>query len=185
MNKPPFFVPPAALLQTLTQALPPPPDWLQDELRNRLVLLLNHVLMQEPPAMERLRRQQGKTVHLVWGAQSLNLQASPAGLLALAAAGGEPDLCFTVFSPSVWTLLQSAWAGQKPAIDIQGDAQLATDVNWLVDHVRWDVEEDLSRFTGDAVAHSLVTAVKAVAQGLRQFVVKRQPDNAPVFRSPS
>ncbi|MDD2536003.1 MAG: hypothetical protein PHW78_05450 [Macromonas bipunctata] len=66
MNKPPFSLPPLGGLQTLLDTLPPPPPWLQAELHNRLVLLLNHVLMQEPAATERLKRQCGKTVQVHW-----------------------------------------------------------------------------------------------------------------------
>jgi ubiquinone biosynthesis protein UbiJ len=39
-------------------------------------------------------------------------------------------------------------------VRIEGDVQLAAEVNWLVDHVRWDMEEDLSRLMGDAPAHA-------------------------------
>ena len=35
-----------------------PPEWMVDELQNRVVLFLNHVLMQEPQAQDRLRRPQ-------------------------------------------------------------------------------------------------------------------------------
>lgn len=38
----------------------------------------------------------------------------------------------------------------KPAVSIEGDVQLAAEVAWLVDNLRWDVEEDLSRLIGDA-----------------------------------
>ena len=62
MNKPPFSLPPVELLQQLASRLPAPPAWLRAELHNRLVLLLNHVLQQEPQAMDRLRRQQGKAL---------------------------------------------------------------------------------------------------------------------------
>ncbi|MFD2376975.1 hypothetical protein ACFSTJ_05275 [Ottowia pentelensis] len=43
------------------------PDWLVDELQHRLVLFLNHVLMQEPEAQARLARQSGRVVKLQWG----------------------------------------------------------------------------------------------------------------------
>lgn len=36
-----------------------PPAWVVDETLNRLVLFLNHVLMSEPEAMQRLARQKG------------------------------------------------------------------------------------------------------------------------------
>ena len=47
--------------------------------------------------------------------------------------------------------------------------QLAADVNWLVDHVRWDIEEDLARIVGDAPAHALGTVARRMAKVLQQF----------------
>ena len=60
--------------------------------------------------------------------------------------------------------------GERPAVRVEGDVQLAADVNWLVDHLRWDIEEDLSRVIGDAPAHALARAARDAAQALQQFV---------------
>lgn len=169
MTKPPFLFPPVEALRGLAGGLPPPPAWLQSELRSRLVLLLNHVLMQEPQAMDRLRRQQGKTVHAAWNGVDLWWQASAAGLLAVAAPSAEPDLRLRLTEASPWSLAQAVLAGRKPAVDIQGDVQLAAEVAWLVDNVRWDVEEDLARLLGDAAAHTLVGAARTLAGGLKGF----------------
>jgi ubiquinone biosynthesis protein UbiJ len=43
--------------------------------------------------------------------------------------------------------------GDKPSIRIEGDVQFAAEINWLVDNVKWDVEEDLARLIGDVPAH--------------------------------
>ena len=56
---------------------------------------------------------------------------------------------------------------------IEGDVQLAAEVNWLVDNLRWDMEEDLSRLMGDAPAHALMQGVRGMGQALRQFVGAR------------
>ena len=57
-----------------------PPAWAIDEAQHRLVLLLNHVLMQEPQAQARLARVKGRTVRVQWRTLSLQFQATPAGL---------------------------------------------------------------------------------------------------------
>ena len=62
--------------------------------------------------------------------------------------------------------------GDRPAVRIEGDVQFAAEVNWLVDHVRWDVEEDLSRLIGDAPAHALGNMGRAIADALRNLVSK-------------
>jgi ubiquinone biosynthesis protein UbiJ len=58
-------------------------------------------------------------------------------------------------------------------VQIIGDVQLAAEVNWLVDHVRWDVEDDLARVIGDVPAHTLGNGVRRVVGALRQFVGDR------------
>jgi ubiquinone biosynthesis protein UbiJ len=47
---------------------------------------------------------------------------------------------------------------------------LAADINWLVDHVRWDIEEDLSRVLGDEMAHQCVAMAKRVFTALKGFL---------------
>ncbi len=172
MNKPPFSLPSAELLQQLAARLPAPPAWLRAELHNRLVLLLNHVLQQEPQAMDRLRRQQGKRLQLNWGSIELVLQPTPAGLLALSQPGESSDLQLRVAEASPLSLAQTVLAGGKPPVEIQGDVQLAAEVAWLVDNLRWDLEEDLSRLIGDAPAHKLAAAGRALVQGLRGFLLQ-------------
>ena len=150
-----------------------PPDWLRAELRNRLVLALNHVLMQEPAAMQRLARHKGKGVRMVWGAFDLVLRTTPAGLWATDSAPAiEPDLTLTVQSQDPKAMVQAFLAGAKPAVDIQGDVQLAAEVAWLVDNVRWDAEEDLAHVLGDGPAHIVVAQAQRMLGLLKGFLQK-------------
>ena len=150
-----------------------PPPWVVDETQHRVVLLLNHVLMQEPEAMTRLARQKGQVVLMQWRQFNMKLLATPAGLLDRAEPHAPADLTLTVTDESPIQLAQAVFRGTKPGVRIEGDVQLAAEVNWLVDHVRWDLEEDLSRIVGDAPAHGLVQAGRTLAQALQQFVGKR------------
>ncbi|MCX7662597.1 MAG: hypothetical protein N2Z61_02445 [Tepidimonas fonticaldi] len=178
MTEPPIFFRPRP--GTGPWRLPTPPAWLLDEARNRIVLLLNHVLQQEPEAMQRLRRQAGKWVRVRWGrgepaagAGDIGLVVciSPAGLLESAADDVRADLVLAIDEPSPLTLAGKLARGDKPAVAIEGDVQLAADVAWLVDNVRWDVEEDLARLMGDAMAHTLVQTARSAASALRAWVV--------------
>jgi len=147
-----------------------PPAWMVEEMQRRLVLTLNHVLQQEPEAQARLKRQAGRVVEAHWRVFSVRLQATAAGLLDLAPVTQNPDLTLTLTDESPFALLQSAIRGEKPGVRIAGDVQLAAEVQWLVDHVRWDLEEDLARIFGDAPAHAVATAGRRMAQALRGFV---------------
>jgi ubiquinone biosynthesis accessory factor UbiJ len=155
-----------------------PPVWAVQEAQRRIVLLLNHVLQQESQAMERLARQKGRVVLFQWREFSFKLQLTPAGLLDLAAVDTPTDLTLAVTEPSPAALVQAALAGEKPPVRIEGDVQLAAEVNWLVDHVRWDAEEDLARLIGDAPAHGLVQAALRVLDALRSWLKQARPGAA-------
>lgn len=162
---------PFLLFESLAQSVGAnfqPPAWAVDEVQRRIVLLLNHVLMQESAATNRLARQKGSVVLVQWRGFFVRFLITPAGLLDLAGANAKPDLSLTATDSSA-VIAQSILRGDKPAIRIEGDVQLAADVNWLVDHVRWDVEDDLSRVIGDAPAHALGQVARRMAQVLRRF----------------
>ena len=146
-----------------------PPAWLVREIQNRIVLTLNHVLQQEPEAMERLKRQTGKAAQIEFAPWTLCVQTTPAGLLELAAPERVADLTLTV-QDDMASLSAKLAKGEKPLTQIAGDVQLAAEINWLIDHVRWDFEEDLAKLVGDATAHNIGQALRAAAGGLRRFV---------------
>ena len=152
---------------------PQPPQWLVHEVQQRLVLFLNHILMQEKEAMDRLVRQKGRVARVQWRSYSLALVITPAGLFNVAPDTATPDLRLEVTQTSPLTLAQGVLRGDKPAIRIEGDVQLAAEINWLVDHVRWDVEDDLARVIGDAPAHTVASVAGRAAHALRQFVGAR------------
>ena len=164
----PFSFPGGIFARILESAQPP--QWLVSEVQHRVVLFLNHVLMQESVAMERLTRQSGRVVQVKWRSIQLALKITPAGLLDLADADETPDLRVQVVDESPLALARDVLQGDKPSIRIDGDVQFAAEIQWLVDHVRWDVEEDLARIVGDTPAHWLAQAGQRIAAALRQFV---------------
>ncbi|MEJ7687543.1 MAG: hypothetical protein WKG52_11400 [Variovorax sp.] len=150
-----------------------PPPWAVHEVQHRTVLFLNHVLQQEPEAQQRLVRQQWRVVQFEWRFISMKFVATPAGLLDLAAQDAVPELTLAVTEASPFGLARAAFQGDKPDVRIDGDVQLAAEVNWLVDHVRWDVEDDLARVVGDVPAHTIARVARRVVAALRQFVGQR------------
>ena len=149
-----------------------PPAWVVDEGQQRLVLFLNHVLMQEKQARDRLLRKKGRIVHIRWGLFAIDLIVTPAGLVDRAPPSSAPDLLLSVAAESPVTVLQSVLAGKPPPVKIEGDVQLAAELGWLAENLRWDVEEDLSRLIGDAPAHAMAEAGRRLLAGLRQFLAQ-------------
>lgn len=156
-----------------------PPQWLVHETQHRLVLFINHVLMQEPAATARMAQQSGQVARIQWRSLSLALQVTPAGLFDLAPEGAEANLRLEVTQASPLQLAQTALSGARPAVRIAGDVRLAADLQWLADNVRWDVEEDLARVLGDVPAHTLASMARRAAQALRQFVGARRAQASP------
>lgn len=152
----------------------------------RLTLLLNHVLASEPAASHRLKSHQGRVIVVEldrWPAllpplPPLAFNVTPAGLLEWSefGAGSEPgasnpaDLTVRVDASNPALMLLRGVAGERPRIDIAGDAGFATDVNWLFENLRWDMQEDLARLVGDAPARELGRFGATVASAMRAAV---------------
>ncbi|OJX33753.1 MAG: hypothetical protein BGO74_08485 [Burkholderiales bacterium 68-12] len=157
---------------------PQPPQWVVHETQHRLVLLLNHVLMQEDAATQRLLPRRGRVVRVQWRQFFLALQVTPAGLFDLAPEARVPDLRLEVTETSPLGLAQAALRGERPAVRIDGDVQFAGDIQWLADNLRWDLEDDLARLLGDVPAHALASAAGSAVQALRGFLQARAPGGA-------
>jgi len=176
---------PAAMLDAL-------PNLLAPAVLERLTLVLNHVLRAEPAAVARLQPHAGRTLSLRlanWPAllpapPALAWRVTPAGLLewcclegagthaaADAPAGAAPataaELRIEVDAGNPAALFARALAGERPTVQVEGDAALAADIGWLLQNLRWDVAADLERFFGPVVAHQLHQAGRALARGLR------------------
>ena len=147
-----------------------PPAWVVSETQQRLVLFLNHVLMQEKEAQDRLARKKGSVLHIRWGLFALDLLITPAGLLDKANADAKPDLLIALSVDSPLVLMQSVMAGKPPPVKIEGDVQLAAELGWLAENLRWDFEEDLSRVLGDIPAHAMADAARRIGQAVKSFL---------------
>ncbi|SHF60728.1 ubiquinone biosynthesis protein UbiJ [Lampropedia hyalina DSM 16112] len=156
------------LFSGLEKTLTPPP-WLVHEVQHRVVLLVNHVLQQEPQAQERLATQRGKAVFISWRQFHMQVKITPAGLLDLDEDHATNHLLLEITETSPSALARDAIHGQKPPIRIAGDVQLASELNWVIDNVRWDLEDDLARLIGDVPAHKVSNVARRVAQELRGF----------------
>ena len=162
---------PFSFLQSIASRFQPP-TWVVEETQQRMVLFLNHVLMQEKEAQDRLARKKGSVLHVRWGLFAIDLCITPAGLLDRAAPFAKPDLQISVAAESPAIVVQSVLAGKAPPVKIEGDVQLAAELGWLAENLRWDVEEDLSRVVGDISAHALADAGRRVITALKSFLAR-------------
>ena len=162
----------------------------------RIVLLVNHVVAAEPQAMQRLRAHAGKTIRIEfegWPAMlpalsPMAFRITPPGLVEWLeeAAPTTPDLRVGVAVPNPALALAKLIVGERPAISVDGDAAFASDVNWLIENLRWDVQDDLARIVGDAPAREIARFGSAVAKALRdgarkldEFARRAKPRDEP------
>jgi ubiquinone biosynthesis protein UbiJ len=149
-------------------------------LAERLTLVINHVLASEPTATEKLRPHASRTVSLTlahWPSllpppPALAWRVTPAGLMEWCGADGvaSPDLSLRVDLANPAAVVARALTGNPPAVQIEGDAQLAADMGWLLQNLRWDVAADLERLFGPVVAHQLHQGGVMLARGVRAAV---------------
>jgi ubiquinone biosynthesis protein UbiJ len=143
----------------------------------RLTLILNHVLSSESEATKRLMPHAGRCIDLQltdWPTlmpplPPLVFGVTPAGLLEWQEDGpaGVPDLRITLDAGNPARLLAEGLAGRRPPVEIAGDAQLATDIGWLIENLRWDVRDDLARIVGPLPAQEIARLGGLLAAGLR------------------
>ena len=144
----------------------------------RVTLLVNHVLMSEPVATQRLRPHAGRRIRLHFDGwpgllPPLPVTAfvvTPAGLLEWNAADAatEPDLRVNIDASNPALAMAQALAGARPKVDVSGDAAFAADLNWLFDNLRWDVQDDLARVVGQAPAREIARVASGIAAGMRE-----------------
>lgn len=127
---------------------------------------VNHVLRGSPLALERLRPHAGRTVAFHVGPVVLALTVQSTGEVAAAVPGASRDLEVRI-SPFLVPRLAAREEAAFGEIGMEGDAALAEDVSFLVRHLTWDVEEDLSRVVGDIAAHRIVGAARGLARWSR------------------
>lgn len=146
----------------------------------RLTLLLNHVLAAEPVATARLAVHAGAAVQVEFAGWPSLLPALPVVAYRITPAGlvewlGDerleaPSLRIEVDASNPARALAEAIGGVRPGVVVSGDAALAGDVQWLIDNLRWDVEDDLAAIVGPTAAHAIGRVGRAIAGGVREMV---------------
>lgn len=182
--------------------LPSPIQWLAPAVLARLVLLLNHVVASEPQASARLKPHAGRVIDIRWATGTagvlpaflgrvfqgeatlppIRLLITPAGLLESVAEGASPaspspstgqGLTLTVQLGDPIDLLKRAVRGERPEVNIEGDANLAEVASWMMKNLRWDIQDDVARFLGNTPAEVL----RKVGEGIREALQRWRPGN--------
>ena len=123
---------------------------------------INHLLQREDWARQRLLPFAGRIAHLAVPPAAVTLAVTAAGEVA-AAENVEPDVTLRVAAGSLLEVLRDPQAAASKT-QVTGDGDFAEAISYLFTHLRWDVEEDLSKVVGDVAAHRIASFGRDVAQ---------------------
>jgi ubiquinone biosynthesis protein UbiJ len=126
-----------------------------------LASALNHLLEAEPWARARLAPFSGETVAIAAAPlPELRLSILVDGRVAPAAGdAAQPSLTLALGANAFAAVVRGEEHLMR-AVEVTGNARLASEVMLLVRHLRWDAEEDLSRLVGDIAARRMVALAR-------------------------
>jgi ubiquinone biosynthesis protein UbiJ len=127
-----------------------------------VIAFINHLLAEEQWARDKLAPFAGQRVRVTAPAlPDLAFAVATDGMLE---AAGEGDADLTIgLSPAALPTLLTRDESVLQTITFSGDAELAGTLQFLFRHLRWEVEEDLSRVVGDVAAHRIASTGRAFA----------------------
>lgn len=145
---------------------------------------LNHLLAGADWARARLAPFAGRTLRLAAAPLDLALVVDDEGYVA---TSGATDFDVTIKLPAATPLrvLEGPEAALRDA-RIEGSADFANTLGFVLRNLRWDYEEDLSKVVGDIAAHRISTrlgglfrwqqqAARNLAENLAEYFTEEQP----------
>lgn len=112
---------------------------------------------------------------------TIRFVVTPAGLFEQVQQRDNPDtgtgesatahLTLTIQLLDPLTMAARALKGERPEVNIDGDAALAEVASWLMKNLRWDVEDDVARWMGPTPAQLL----RSVTGGIKQAIERWRP----------
>lgn len=141
-------------------------------LESAFVAALNHLLVAEPWARARLAPFAGESCELRAAAlPGLRFRIAEDGTVAPTDDGARVALTLMLGAQVLPAVLRGEEHFMR-AVEVSGNARLASEVLFLVRHLRWDVEEDLANWVGDALAHRVLLAAGGLAAWQRQAAAR-------------
>ncbi len=116
---------------------------------------INHLLRRASWARERLMPHARKVARFELIPFSITLVILDSGEVAYAPADSSADAVFQL-TPGIAIRMLAGHADAWQRAQVIGDTALARDILYLAQNLRWDAEEDLSRFIGDIAAHRVI-----------------------------
>ncbi|MCP4955658.1 ubiquinone biosynthesis accessory factor UbiJ [Photobacterium aquimaris] len=143
---------------------------------------LNQLVKDDADSQRRLSRLRGKVISVTLNEFGKTLYFIFSQQIdVLAAYEGEVDCQLALNLSVLPELRQQANLTQLIKADklsLEGDLQLAQHFSSLLSGLKPDIEEKLSHYSGDIVAHTMVCGVKSSGKFIQQRLLKRQQNLA-------
>ncbi|MBK9246476.1 MAG: SCP2 sterol-binding domain-containing protein [Burkholderiales bacterium] len=127
--------------------------------------VLNHMLAREPWARAALAPFAGRSARLQAAPFSVQLGIAADG--GFAADAGAPTVTIGVDAAALPRVLLEPKAALRN-VRLDGDAEFAQALSGVLQRLRPEPEEELSRFVGDAAAVRIVAVLRAALAGIRE-----------------
>lgn len=128
---------------------------------------LQHLTNQNAWSRPHLQSFAGKTVSFDFVLTKANLLILEDGSLALGGETASPEANIHL-PPSLALRIISGDEHAKMLIKIDGDTHLATELSKVLQMMRWDIEEDLSKVVGDIGAYKIGEVSKKAFASMKQ-----------------
>ena len=135
---------------------------------------LQHITSQNQWSKPHLALFSGKTICFDFVLAKANIIILEDGSLAIAGdSEGEtasPEASIHL-PPSLALRILAGDEAAKMQFKVEGDTHLATEFSKVLQNMRWDMEEDLSKITGDIAANKIASATKNIFGEAKQQTI--------------
>jgi ubiquinone biosynthesis protein UbiJ len=151
---------------------------------------VNHLLAQEAWARAKLLPHTGKVAVLDAGLLVVRLKVAADGMLESATAEDVATVTIRVALSDMAVIMQNRERAFS-YVKIEGDADFANTISQLSQGLRWEAEDDLSKFVGDIAANriaggarSALSTVKSLHQSVTENVAEYFLEEKPMLIRP-
>ncbi len=128
---------------------------------------LQHITDQNTWSRQHLQVYAGKVVCFDFVLAKASLLILEDGSLAIAGETASPEATIHL-PPSLALRIMSGDESAKMLVKVEGDTHLATELSKVLQNMRWDIEDDLSKVVGDIGAFKIGEVSKKTFAGIKQ-----------------
>ena len=141
---------------------------------------INHLLAQESWARNQLMPHAGKIACIDAGLFVVSLLGTPDGMVQTADPAALPTVTIRVKLSDVPLIMQNRERAFS-YVKVDGDADFANTISQLSQGLRWEAEDDLSKWVGDIAATRIVAGAKATFDTIKTTNQKLAENAAEYF----